>query len=82
MMARSRSTQSRPRGFFASRSTLASSCFSELSGNAFATVLGSRGRATKGIGLAGIVSDVYRNVHNVFHVDQQRRTVATSCVFA
>ena len=30
------------------------------------------GRPTCGIGLEGISSEVYRNVHNTFHVDQHR----------
>jgi len=46
------------------------------------SVFAALGRPTNGIGLARISSAVYKNSHDTFHVDQQRRIEAGSCVDA
>ena len=81
-MARSRSAQSSRRRVCDSSPSTASSASTALAGNAFGSVLPVLGRATMGIGLAGISSALNRKSHRVFHVDQQRRIEAAAWVSA
>ena len=55
-----------------SEAIAASSACTEDGGRALDSVLAILRRPTSGIGFAGICSEVYRKVHNTFHVDQHR----------